>query len=83
MTRASNRAGLSFVDRIGQLIGWVGIVSTIGIILCCAGMAVWSYLHHDPLIRTLVLTMCAVMGTLGFLIVAIAPKGLRRLDGSR
>jgi hypothetical protein len=83
MDRASIRAGLTFVDRIGQVICWVGIVSTIGIILGFAGMAVWSYIHHDPLIRTLVPTGFALLGALLFLVAAIAPNGFRKLVGRR
>ena len=64
----ADRLSISVLDRLGTLIGWLGLAACFAISAGFAVMAAWSYLHHDSMMMIVMPTAFAVSGSLGMLI---------------
>jgi len=80
MERVSDRSFATVLDRIGVLIGWLGLAAGFGISAGFGVLAAWGYLHHDAPLRVIVPAVFALLGAVGMLTRVLAKRDIQGLQ---
>ena len=78
MKRVVDRSLATVLDRIGVLIGRLGLAAGFGISAGFGVLAAWGYLHHDAPFRVMVPTVFALLGAIGMLTWVLAKRDAQR-----